>query len=152
MPDGAELLPVGAKSQGDASPYGCFQTRKMDADSLLYSSRSIYLHFPKGIAKKANGQTEKISFYQIPDGERPARLANCVIPATDKARKLLTAKLRGTSSAQSGVTTSNTQKAGATTSSGGCDGERITEYVILVYPTHIEIYLTVVICAEAGVM
>lgn len=78
------------------SPYACFMSvRQVTPDGAVYWRWwNIWLHYPKGIAKKANGYKAMVRV-RLYDGNTLQKFSNCWVPATRQAANMLQRLLIG---------------------------------------------------------
>ncbi|MBN2732337.1 MAG: hypothetical protein JXR26_07920, partial [Balneolaceae bacterium] len=78
------------QSAADVPPYGCYVSVYQAGETKPWKFWSIALNYPKGIIKKADGAKVRAKI-RINDasGEYLIRMANCIIPRTAKAERML---------------------------------------------------------------
>jgi hypothetical protein len=94
-PTASDLASMAEARTGDeSSPYGCFVS-ELAADSLRvrYRYYQLPVEFPTN-AQRPDGRTVEYQYRLEEPGKEPVLLANCVIPATRRAVRVLEARLR----------------------------------------------------------
>jgi len=82
-----------------SSPYGCFISKAVEGLPYAYAYSQLPVEFPRE-ALAADGGTLKYQFRLEEPGKSPVLLANCVIPRTRLAVRILEARLRVTKDAR----------------------------------------------------
>lgn len=77
----------------NSSPYGCFISKAVEGLPYAYKYSQVPVDFPRA-ALAADGGTLKYQFRLEEPGKSPVLLANCVIPRTRLAVRILEAQLR----------------------------------------------------------